>query len=169
MGKETKDGERECNLQSVWEPGEFSSGVFDRGPKENVQVPAMRCGARGGKAGHGAGGRREKAFARRLRLCEICRQSFEPEDKWRKQCEICYYDLREARLTCPSCGEAFPRKAMELVTIAVRPGMAGSKKLSVLYCSPCLRVVKARSTRLAADQASELKKLHAAQRKKVRG
>jgi hypothetical protein len=171
MGQEKENGsEGTDNLCPVWTPGEFSTGVSDRGPEGSVQVPAMPDRARAGKAGHGKRARRKKAPGRRLKTCEVCRRTFEPDsvDSWRKQCEDCYYALREARLKCPHCENHFPQRLLVKVVITIQPGTAGSKKLSLYYCQPCVMVVKAKSTKLVVAQAKELKQLRAEQRKRMR-
>ncbi len=175
MGQEKthESGNGTSSLHSVWKPGEFSDGVSERRPEVPSQVPAMPHGARGRAAGNRAGGRGQKTANRGLesRVCEVCTKSFTPipGEQWRKRCEPCYLEMRNAYITCPNCGERSQQKSMVVVGINLNPGKKDGKKLKVLYCQICFRIVRSRSLKLAAAQAAEIKKIQGDQRRRRMG
>jgi len=76
--------------------------------------------------------------------------------------------MRDALMTCPSCGQKFRYSRMEAVSIYVQPSQKGGKKFSLRYCPTCILNVKARSSNLEKEQKAEWDRARGAQQQFMR-
>lgn len=158
-------------LQEMRSHHEVRERISNRESKEGIHLRGVSTESSSRESNHRASKSGKEDSGRRIKkTCSICGLEFKvsEEEKWKTQCNDCSSVMRDIHMSCAKCGNQFPIRRLELLSMRFSPGQKGGNLYKLRYCALCFAEMKSRANKLFTKQDTEYQQAAKKQRRYMR-